>query len=513
MKTFFTFFASIALAASSALASQFTGGAPGAFLENASDARVLALGRAFSSVAEGTGGLYWNPAGLGMPYQSELSVGYSTLFEGAALQGLSFVHSAAAPVGFGFGVIQYQSPKVEERDASNAALGESTYKKGAYLFGFSWNPSRSWSWGATGKMVNQSVGGVSANAMDFDTGLLLKFDAVQFGVKIQNLLGGQLAREGGNDTLPMGWQAGASVRLFGSLLAAADIASNNDAGSSVHAGLEYRLFNIIALRGGLDQSSPVAGLGLTIKDVSFDYAVLPNADFGLSHRATLRLGFGGSPEDKLAAREQWFAASKARQAEAREQARQRKIQAEAQKHARSQAKDEGGAPLPKAGDNVIFVPKGRKLQVAVSDFDAKGISQIEAEAVTDYFRNAIVNANVFRLVDRSNMEKILTEQKFQQTGCTTEECAVQIGKILNVERMFTGSISVLSGTYVLTVRFLNVGTSEVESSRSGEAGSVKQLTDTATSLGLRFIQSLREKEEEKEKKPEEKKPESTPSQP
>ncbi|MBI4669788.1 MAG: hypothetical protein HY747_11535 [Elusimicrobia bacterium] len=91
------------------------------------------------------------------------------------------------------------------------------------------------------------------------------------------------------------------------------------------------------------------------------------------------------------------------------------------------------SPVP---SGMIPVPEGRKLQVAVMDFDSRGLSDIETGAVTDFFRSALVNTNAFVVVDRGNMEKILTEQKFQQTGCTTEECAVQMGKILNVEKIF-----------------------------------------------------------------------------
>ncbi|MBI4370289.1 MAG: hypothetical protein HY547_08680, partial [Elusimicrobia bacterium] len=69
----------------------------------------------------------------------------------------------------------------------------------------------------------------------------------------------------------------------------------------------------------------------------------------------------------------------------------------------------------------IAVPAGRKLQVAVVDFEGRGLSDLEVGALTDFFRSGLVNTNAFLIVDRGNMDKILTEQKFQQTGCTTQE--------------------------------------------------------------------------------------------
>ena len=40
------------------------------------------------------------------------------------------------------------------------------------------------------------------------------------------------------------------------------------------------------------------------------------------------------------------------------------------------------------------------------------------------------------------MEQILVEQGFQQSGCTTNECMVEVGKLIGVEKIVSGSISV-----------------------------------------------------------------------
>ncbi|MBI4669960.1 MAG: hypothetical protein HY747_12425 [Elusimicrobia bacterium] len=143
-----------------------------------------------------------------------------------------------------------------------------------------------------------------------------------------------------------------------------------------------------------------------------------------------------------------------------------------------------------ATSGVILVPKDRKLQVAVTDFESRGLSDIETGAVTDFFRSALVNTNAFVVVDRNNMEKILTEQKFQQTGCTTQECAVQIGKILNVEKIFTGSTTLMSGVYYLNVKIIDVATSQVQAVQDAETKSVHDLKKTAERLAQGFIQRL-----------------------
>ena len=39
-----------------------------------------------------------------------------------------------------------------------------------------------------------------------------------------------------------------------------------------------------------------------------------------------------------------------------------------------------------------------------------------------------------------NIVKILKEQKFQQSGCTDQQCAAQIGKMLNADQMLLANV-------------------------------------------------------------------------
>ena len=99
---------------------------------------------------------------------------------------------------------------------------------------------------------------------------------------------------------------------------------------------------------------------------------------------------------------------------------------------------------------------GRK-NLAVSNFEGRPpISSSEAAFITDFFRQAFIKAGTFNVLDRSNMEQILAEQGFQQTGCTTEECAVQMGKFLNVHLMVVGSCGKLLSRFIITVNIVDI---------------------------------------------------------
>ena len=94
--------------------------------------------------------------------------------------------------------------------------------------------------------------------------------------------------------------------------------------------------------------------------------------------------------------------------------------------------------------------------VAVIDFDASGISQLEATSLTNRFRTAVGDVGVMRLVKRGMMEEVLQEQGFQQTGCTSEECAVEVGQLLGVQNMIGGSIGRVGDTFTIDARMISV---------------------------------------------------------
>ena len=59
------------------------------------------------------------------------------------------------------------------------------------------------------------------------------------------------------------------------------------------------------------------------------------------------------------------------------------------------------------------------------------------------------------------MDKILKEQKFQHSGCTDSECAVEIGQLLNTDYIVIGSVSKFGNTWLLDARLINVGQGNV----------------------------------------------------
>jgi TolB-like protein len=95
---------------------------------------------------------------------------------------------------------------------------------------------------------------------------------------------------------------------------------------------------------------------------------------------------------------------------------------------------------------------------AILDLEGRGISAYEAASLTDRLRSELVNVGSVRIVERGNMEQILSEQDFQLAGCTSNECAVEVGELLGVSVMIAGSIGRVGRAFSLDIRLIDVST-------------------------------------------------------
>ena len=102
-----------------------------------------------------------------------------------------------------------------------------------------------------------------------------------------------------------------------------------------------------------------------------------------------------------------------------------------------------------------------KMNLAVMDLDAEGISASENRIISSRLRTELIETQKFTVVEREKVEEILKEQGFQLSGCTSNECAVQAGKLIGVKYMVVGSIGKIGGIFTINIRLINVETGVV----------------------------------------------------
>ena len=99
-----------------------------------------------------------------------------------------------------------------------------------------------------------------------------------------------------------------------------------------------------------------------------------------------------------------------------------------------------------------------KQTVAILEFEGRGISQLEAKTLTDRLMSEMVNTDAVIMVERNQMDEILNEQGFQQSGCTSSECAAEVGALLGVQNMVSGSFGKLGNSYTIDAKMFSVET-------------------------------------------------------
>lgn len=260
------------------------------FLKIGVGAKAVAMGGAFTALANDPTALYWNPAGLAQIQNIEISTTYNTRFQEIRQGYLSLALPLLTGIA-GLGVNYVDMGKIEGRDE----YGEPTGDFGACDTQVSLAYARKFSsrlmLGISAGMLQDTIAGDKKVAYLGNIGVLFKpTELLSAGVACQNI-GSKL----GKDSLPLIYRGGIALRLR-SISTEADAVKSTDDDMYGCVGLEWWIGNILALRAGYrtgqDVGSGVScGAGFKISNVQLGYAWVPYGDLGNAHRISLNLRF------------------------------------------------------------------------------------------------------------------------------------------------------------------------------------------------------------------------------
>jgi TolB-like protein len=122
-----------------------------------------------------------------------------------------------------------------------------------------------------------------------------------------------------------------------------------------------------------------------------------------------------------------------------------------------------------------------RVTIGVLELDVNNVDAGEARAISERLRAYLGRTNVFQVIERNKMETIMQELGFQLSGaCDTDECVVQVGKILGASKMVAGSVSRVGTLYSLQVRIVDITTSQIETQAFRDVNGVEQVLTEAT---------------------------------
>ena len=133
----------------------------------------------------------------------------------------------------------------------------------------------------------------------------------------------------------------------------------------------------------------------------------------------------------------------------------------------------------------------KKYTLAVLNLDAKGVSEVEAEVLSEKLRSHISqllespeyttleDKDQYLVVEQTQIDRILEQFEVQNVGCVSDSCAIEFGKMLQVDRIVIGQIGLVGNTYLVSTRIVDVESRKsIKTSGREYKGSIDEVIST-----------------------------------
>jgi long-subunit fatty acid transport protein len=309
MRKIFLLSAALALPAAAYASGAGTTAAP--FLKAAMSPRAVAMGGAFSALADDSGAVFVNPAGLAQFGTQEAAVDFSSYLQDAKMGNLSYVGNAGEN-RFGFGATFTTVGGLDKRGLNDAAgavpeLGSFSASDLAVTLAYAKADilpasMKGLDGGFSVKFIRSAIDSKTAMAAAVDAGAIYHATKkMNLSLALQNL-GTRMKFDEESDPLPLDLRAGALYRATPELNLTAEVSEYlQDDKFYPSVGAEYWFRKAFALRGGYKFGYDTAnlggavglslGFGVKVAGLGVDYAFLPFGDLGNVHRFGMWLQF------------------------------------------------------------------------------------------------------------------------------------------------------------------------------------------------------------------------------
>ncbi|MBU2573905.1 MAG: PorV/PorQ family protein [Elusimicrobia bacterium] len=280
-------------------------------LKIAVDARGVALGEAFSALADGASALDWNPAGLIKIKKQSLSFMHSPYLAGTYMDFFAYAQNAGAVGSWGVAFKYMNYGSIKKTDSSGVASGGFTpYDMVAnvgfatYITGFNKEPEERFVLGATGKLVRSQIL-LADNTVSADIGILFPYffdNRFQLAMTAQNIMG-TLRYDREEYPLPLILRLGSATKINNYFILTADLVAARDNYPFLAMGGEFKISvrkTALFLRGGFNTRAVTDisgfrnltfGTGFKYGTYSIDYSLSPFGSLGSVHRISAGLNF------------------------------------------------------------------------------------------------------------------------------------------------------------------------------------------------------------------------------
>ena len=110
---------------------------------------------------------------------------------------------------------------------------------------------------------------------------------------------------------------------------------------------------------------------------------------------------------------------------------------------------------------VCQAQKKGKIRMAIISIDTKDMS-IDPISMGNLVRTEVEKIDTFNVTDRYDVQQFMESNKVSMANCFGKSCLVEVGTLLKVDKVLTGSIEMVGKNINVTYRIIDVNRNEVE---------------------------------------------------
>ncbi|OQX95755.1 hypothetical protein B6I21_03760 [candidate division KSB1 bacterium 4572_119] len=237
------------------------------------------MGYAYTGMANTPDAIYLNCAGLAQLNSTALSFNYVRPFGMKELAHFSF--NTAIPTSWGHFA------------AGVSSFGNELYQEQTTVFGFSESISEKFFYGINFHYMKLQIKGYGSDyCYGIDVGFLVKLNPrLNWGFFTTNINRASIGKS--DDLLPQSFSTGINIVPLERINLNVDLYKELPFPLELRAGIEYKLLDKIAVRGGFstEPAQFCGGFGFFFRKIQCDYAVNTHMDLGLTHQFSIQLNF------------------------------------------------------------------------------------------------------------------------------------------------------------------------------------------------------------------------------
>lgn len=135
----------------------------------------------------------------------------------------------------------------------------------------------------------------------------------------------------------------------------------------------------------------------------------------------------------------------------------------------------------------------KKTKIAVLDFEQRGDAfktQDMGGIVAEWFTTAMVKDGRFQVVERALLKQIIEEQKLGMSGLIDTGSTAQLGKILGVKTIISGSVLLFQDYVEVNARIINVNTGSIVAAENLRSANPEKLKEAIENLTAKIVKNF-----------------------